>query len=136
VVVGVLFLAVACGAYNLASLAAENLTDIRLPRVDLPLPDLGGLLPGWVTGEVEGQGVMLEVVIINQDGLNFRSAPGLESSIITLLPNGSRVRYLDGPKVVDDVPWVQVRARINNQNVEGWVSANFVRQVAPDAGTR
>lgn len=134
VVVGVLFLAVACGAYNLASLAAENLTDIRLPRVDIPLPDLGFRLPDWLTGDVAGQGALLEVAISDRDGLNLRDAPGLGSNVITLLPNGSRVRFLDGPKLVDNVPWVQVRARIDNRSIEGWVSASYVRQVPSDAG--
>jgi eukaryotic-like serine/threonine-protein kinase len=134
VVVGVLFLAVACGAYNLASLAAENLADIRLPRVDIPLPDLGFRLPDWLTGDVAGQGALLEVAISDRDGLNLRDAPGLGSRVITLLPNGSRVRFLDGPKLVDNVPWVQVRARIDNRNIEGWVSASYVRQVPSDAG--
>jgi hypothetical protein len=38
-----------------------------------------------------------------------------------------QVRRISGPVVVDDVPWLQVRARIGDRDVEGWVSAHFVR---------
>lgn len=129
VIMGVMFLVVVCGAYNLGSLAAEQLTDIRLPRIALPLPDLGINLPGWLTGEAEGPGTVLEVSIPDSEGLNIREAPGLGTRVITLLPNGTRVKRIDGPRVVDGVPWMQVRARINGRDIEGWVSANYVKPV-------
>jgi hypothetical protein len=125
----VVFLIVVCGAYNLGSIAVEHLTDIQLPHLTLPALDVGVNLPGWLTGEVEGPGLTLEVSIPDSEGLNIRDAPGLNTKIITLLPNGTRVKRVDGPRVVDGVPWMQVRARIDGRDVEGWVSANYVKPV-------
>jgi serine/threonine protein kinase len=127
--IGVIFLIVVCGAYNLGSIAVEHLADIRLPHLTLPVLDVGVNLPGWLTGEVEGPGLTLEVSIPDSEGLNMRDAPGLTTQIITLLPNGTRVKRIDGPRVVDGVPWMQVRARIDGRDIEGWVSANYVKPV-------
>ncbi|HWQ11235.1 MAG TPA: SH3 domain-containing protein, partial [Roseiflexaceae bacterium] len=112
-----LFAAVACGAYYLSSTAAGQALE-------------GGpsiALPDWLTGVVGGQGQVLVVTIGDIEGLNLRDAPGLGSQVIGLLPNGARVRQIGGPRTVDDVPWLQVRAEIDGQVVEGWVSAHFVR---------
>jgi len=128
-IIGVVFLIVVCGAYNLGSVAVEHLADIHLPRFTLPIPDIGINLPGWLTGDAEGPGVVLEVSIPDSEGLNLRDGPGLTTGIITLLPNGTRVKRVDGPRVVDGVPWMQVRARIDGRDIEGWVSANYVKPV-------
>lgn len=121
-----LFIAVGGGAYLLASLAFEGLTSIRLPRPDIPAPT-GLSLPGWLTGVAEGPGEVLVVTIGDVEGLNLRDGPGLGSQVIGLLPNGARVRKLDGPRIVDDVPWVLVRSELNGRQVEGWVSQYYVR---------
>jgi hypothetical protein len=130
VVMLTLLIVVACGAYYGASLALGALADIQLPRpqIDVPsLPDLGFSLPEWLTGIVSGGGQTLVVTGVPDEGLNLRSAPGLKTQVIGLLPNGARVRRLEGPRSVDGVPWLRVRAKLPDGEREGWVSALFVK---------
>lgn len=120
------FVLVGSGAYVLTSLALEGLTSIRLPRPQVSLPE-GIALPDWLTGVGGGSGEILIVTIGDVEGLNLRDEPGLNTRIIDLLPNGTRVRKLEGPRIVDNLPWVRVRGEINGRPVEGWVSQLFVR---------
>lgn len=122
----ILFVIVGCGAYYGASIAVEALSGFRLPRPELQVPT-GVPLPEWITGTVGGEGDILTVTIGDIEGLNLRSAPGLGSDIIALLPNGTQVRKLEGPNEADGVSWLRVRAQINGQTLEGWVSERFVR---------
>jgi hypothetical protein len=125
-----LLLVVACGAYYGASRALSTLTNIELPRpeIDLPsLPELGVSLPEWLTGVVSGQGEVLVVNIEGPEGLNLRDAPSKDANVIALLPSGTHVRKLDGPRTVDDIIWVHVRAKLADGEHEGWVSALFVK---------
>jgi hypothetical protein len=108
----------------------DKLTNIELPRpaLDLPAPpDLRSYLPDWLTAVVGGEGPVLIVTGVPDEGLNLRAAPGLNSQVVGLLPNGTRVRKLEGPRTVDNVPWLRVRTKVDNQDREGWVSANFVK---------
>jgi hypothetical protein len=130
VVLLALLLVVSCGAYYGASLALGALTNVQLPRpqIDLPsLPDLGISLPEWLTGIVSGGGRTLVVTGVPDEGLNLRAAPGLQTQVIGLLPNGARVRQLEGPRVVDTVPWLRVRAKLADGEHEGWVSSLFLK---------
>ncbi|GAB4118597.1 MAG: serine/threonine protein kinase [Roseiflexaceae bacterium] len=129
-IMAIMFFVAICGAYQLGSLALEELTNIRTPRLEVPanMIDLG--LPEWLTGTVEGEGELFEIVINSSEGLNLRSQPGVQQPILTLLPNGTQVRRIDGPKIVDGIPWMHVRVRINGQNVEGWISANYIKAVS------
>ncbi|MEO7912991.1 MAG: serine/threonine protein kinase [Roseiflexaceae bacterium] len=116
--------------YYGVSLALDKLTNIELPRpaFDLPaLPDLGIEWPSWLTGVVGGSGQVLVVTGVPDEGLNLRAVPALNGQVITLLPNTTRVRVLDGPRVVDDVPWMHIRATLDGREVEGWASVNFLR---------
>ncbi len=119
-----LFAAVACGAYAITSSAAGRIDQgFELPSLSLPsLP-----LPDWLTGVVDGEGEVLVVTIGDIEGLNLRESPGLQTRVIGLLPNGARVRRLEGPRVVDNVSWIKVRAEVDGRPVDGWVSATFVR---------
>jgi eukaryotic-like serine/threonine-protein kinase len=130
VVLLTLLLVVACGTYYGASLALSALTNIELPRpqIDLPsLPELGISLPEWLTGVVSGQGEVLVVNIEGPEGLNLRDAPSKDSKVIALLPTGTHVRKIDGPRTIDDIPWLHVRAKLADGEREGWVSALFVK---------
>lgn len=133
VIVISLLLVVACGAYYGVSVLIDRVANIELPRptLDLPalpdLPDLGLNLPEWLTGIVSGNGQVLVVSGVPDEGLNLRDQPGLNTQVIGLLPNGTRVRLIGGPRTVDNVPWVMVHVRLNDQDLEGWVSGNFVK---------
>ena len=130
VVLLIMVLVVSCGAYYGASLAIGALTNIQLPRpqIELPsLPDLGFSLPEWLTGIVSGGGKTLVVTGVPDEGLNLRADPGLQTEVIGLLPNGARVRQLEGPRVVDTVPWLRVRAKLSDGEHEGWVSSLFLK---------
>jgi hypothetical protein len=125
-----MLLVFACAGYYGISLAADKLADIQLPRptIDLPgLPDLGIDLPSWLTGIVGGRGEVLVVTGVPDEGLNLRKAPSLSAEVFTLLPNNTRVRKLEGPRVVDGVPWLRVRGMAGDREVEGWASANFLK---------
>jgi hypothetical protein len=117
------------GYYGI-SLALDKLVNIELPRptLDLPaLPDLGIEWPSWLTGVVGGSGQVLVVTGVPDEGLNLRAEPSLNGQVIKLLPNTTRVRVIDGPRVVDSVPWMRVRATLDGQDIEGWASANFLK---------
>jgi hypothetical protein len=118
-VVLALFVVVACGAYAISTTAAGQI------GLGIPLPSV--TLPDWVTGVVSGQGEVLIVTIGDIEGLNMRDAPGLQTRVIALLPNGARVRRLEGPRTVDGVPWLKVRAQLDGRVQDGWVSATFVQ---------
>lgn len=122
-----LLLAIAWGSYMGASIVAGQLPQLSLPQIGLPrinLPRITLPIPDWVIGV--GQGEML-IVSINE-GLNLRDQPGLNSNVITVIPNGTRVQKVEGPTVVDDVPWVRVRIEQEGaEPLEGWMSLNFLK---------
>jgi hypothetical protein len=132
VILLVLFVTIVCGTYYVTTLAVQRLAGIELPRpsVDIPtwLPDFGVNLPEWLTGVPGGGGEVL--LISGADELRLRDAPGLTTTIIAGLREGERVRRIGGPEFVDNVPWLRVRANVNGQTVEGWLSANFLKTEA------
>jgi serine/threonine protein kinase len=125
-----LLVAFCVGSYlaNSFSRAAQN---VQVPSlgISLPeLPDLGIEWPGWLTGVVSGRG---EVLVVMIDNLNLRAEPGLKTQVIAMLPNSTQVRKIGGPRQVDNVSWYQVRARVGDRDLEGWVSANYVKPQNP-----
>jgi hypothetical protein len=85
--------------------------------------DIGFGIPDWLPGTDPGE----VYVVSDATALNIRDQPGLtNSNVITALPNGTRVRKLEGPVMQDNVPWVRVRAEVEDQTIEGWVSENFL----------
>lgn len=131
----------ACGAYYGITVLVDRVANIELPRpsLDLPalglelpnldavLPALGIELPGWLTGVVSGGGQVWVVNIEGPEGLNLRQAPGVSAPIITFLPSGTHVRQIDGPQAADNTDWIKVRAELDGQIVEGWVSRLYVK---------
>lgn len=122
-----LFLAVGFGAYYTASVVAEQLINVQLPRPQLNLPDLGFDLPEWLTGVASGGGEVMIVTIRDSEGLNLRASPGLNTDVIALLPNGTRVRKVGESRLADSVEWVPVRVQLDGREVEGWLSALYVK---------
>jgi len=78
----------------------------------------------WLDGLLNGD----EIYIVNiADGLNLRSAPAVEAPILAVVPNGSPVLKLEGPRVEDAIAWLRVRAEVEGRQVEGWMSMNYLR---------
>ena len=98
--------------------------------------DTGGITASEVaTATPSGRGVLTVngVAIISTtegDRLNMRNQPGLNTSIIARLDNGTRVVLLDGPIASDGFTWWEVRL---NTGLTGWVveSAENVRTLIP-----
>ena len=87
------------------------------------------------TATPSGRGILTVngVAIISTtegDRLNMRNQPGLNSTIVARLENGTRVVILDGPVAGDGFTWWQVRL---NTGLSGWVveSADGVRTLIP-----
>lgn len=95
------------------------------------LPAGGGTAAGVVdeAGQGVGNAGMTSLLRVGQDAvvtlsnrrdsLRLRNAAGLNGRVIVLLPNGTRVRVLDGPRNVDNFVWWQVRTPEGNV---GWVA--------------
>lgn len=131
VVMLMLFLVAGVLAYSLATAAVERLVGFRLPlpRVQINLPSVPSNLPEWLTGVVSGGQNVYVVSGVADEGLNLRDAAGVNSNVIGLLPNGTLVRKLEGPRNVDGVDWLRVRTRSGDKELEGWVSLKFIKPV-------
>lgn len=128
-----LFVVVACVGYYSATLIAKRVSNVELPTLTFSLPQLPELginlnlptPPDWLTGVVSGGG---QVWIVNSpNGLNLRKTPGLQTEVVTLLPNTALVRQIGEPRTVDGVKWLPVRAKVDGAIVEGWVSSSYVK---------
>ncbi|NJO07488.1 MAG: SH3 domain-containing protein, partial [Chloroflexaceae bacterium] len=110
---------------RLFAIRLPGLGDFGLPQINLPTLNLD--VPDWLNRTEPGD--ILIVNISSVEGLNVRDAPGLSTNVIATVPSGTRVRKLEGPTVVDDVPWVRGRIdREGAQPLEGWMSQNFLEQ--------
>jgi serine/threonine protein kinase len=125
VLMALLFVVVA-GSYAGASFLADRFFAIELPQIGMPqinLPSIDLEVPDWLQSSEPN-----EMLIVNiNDGLNLRDAPGLTTNVVTVVPNGTRVEKLEGPRTVDNVPWVRVQTELNGEQVEGWMSRNFLQ---------
>jgi hypothetical protein len=63
------------------------------------------------------------------EGLNLRREPGAldRASIVAVLPNGAMVSALEGPRLIDSVDWLRVRAEHEGRIVEGWMALRFLQ---------
>jgi hypothetical protein len=114
---------VVIGSYSAASFVVDQFFAIKLPQITLP--DFSLELPEWFPG-AEEQNVL--VVNINE-GLYLREEPGLSTTILANIPNGTRVYQLDEPVVVDNVEWVKVRTETGEgEPLEGWMSLNYLKE--------
>ena len=109
-----LLLGVVYGSYIGASYVVDRFFEISLPQISLPFT-----LPDWWPG---GE----ETLVVSAEELNVRDQPGTQGALRTTLLKGTRVVKLEGPRTVGDTSWVRVRAVVNDQTVEGWVSLKYL----------
>ncbi|MCU0491679.1 MAG: serine/threonine protein kinase [Chloroflexaceae bacterium] len=115
-----LLLAVAFGSYLLASDLVRRFANIELPRPTLP--DIGGIqIPAWLGGAPAGP-----AYVINTDALNMRESADINAPVIRAFPRGTRVQQIAGPETVGTIQWVKVRAELDGQAYEGWMSLGLL----------
>ena len=68
-----------------------------------------------------------DTVVVNADGLNFRSAPGLTGDVAVILPSGLRATVVAGPAAADNFTWYQLDAN----GVTGWSAGEFLAPAGP-----
>lgn len=131
-----LVLIVAGAGYVAATSLVPSLPTVQLPslpsfpdRPTLPgVPTAGSSGPlGWLSDLLGND----EIYLVNiAEGLNMRSAPDTadDTNIIVVVPNGTPVRYLEGPVVNNAVEWLRVRTIVNGQTYEGWMSQRYLRR--------
>lgn len=96
-------------------------------RPTLPAPPVGSGPLDWLK-ELLG---VNEVYVVNiAEGLNLRREPDASdnTNIIAVIPNGTPVQKLEGPRVVGNIPWVRVRVMLDGRQLEGWMSLNYLRR--------
>jgi uncharacterized protein YgiM (DUF1202 family) len=89
-----------------------------LPGGELDERESGGADPGIRSLLVVGQDAIVTLTE-RRDALRMRNAAGLEGRVISLLPNGTRVRVIDGPRQLDNFSWWQIRTPEGNV---GWAA--------------
>lgn len=121
---------VATASYFAVSTLVDRLTRLPVPRVpglpELPTADRGGPF-GWLEGWFGGD----ELYLVNiADGLNLRREPDASdaTNIIAVVPNGTPVRRLEGPRVEGGIPWLRVRVTVDGRELEGWMSLNYLQR--------
>lgn len=129
VLVGLVLLVAAAGffAVNALTGALKGVTPPGVPW--LPPPPTGG--SGGPFGWLDTLFGADEIYIVNiAEGLNLRRAPDATdpANIITVVPNGTPVRKLEGPRVAGNIPWLRVRVTVEGKELEGWMSLNYLRR--------
>ncbi|MEF3275419.1 MAG: protein kinase [Chloroflexus sp.] len=120
-VVVFLLLAVAVGSFWAVTWAVERMGLGNTPQ----LPSL----PTWMLPPINwaGSGMAERYVVNITEGLNLRSEPSTNpGNILMVVPVGTIVRKLEGPVIVDNIPWVKVQFEQNGQLIEGWMSLNYL----------
>jgi serine/threonine protein kinase len=114
------------GLVALASYAGVRYVSDRI-AITLPgIPGLPAIDPfAWLRDRLGGAELW---VVNNEGGLNLRSTPGLssDSMVIAVVPNGTVVRQLEGPLIVENISWIRVRVDVDGRATEGWMSLNYL----------
>ncbi len=67
------------------------------------------------------------VVTAGGDGLNLRTAPGLDATVLETLADGTVATVTDGPSEADDFAWYEVSLE---EDRSGWVAGEFLTLAA------
>ncbi len=62
------------------------------------------------------------VAVNDPDGLRLRTAPGLGTSIIATLPNGTRGVIVGNARLTDNIHWLEIQTAIGT----GWLAASYL----------
>lgn len=125
-----LVLLVAAASFFAVNALSSALKGVTVPGAPwLPPPPAGdaGGPSGWLDALFGAD----EIYIVNiAEGLNLRREPDATDpgNIITVVPNGTPVRKLEGPRVSGNISWLRVRVTVEGQEVEGWMSLNYLRK--------
>jgi uncharacterized protein YraI len=68
-----------------------------------------------------------DTVVVTAEGLNVRTAPGLDGDIAVILPPDLRATVVDGPTAADNFTWYQLDAN----GVTGWSAGEFLAPAPP-----
>lgn len=103
--------------------AAQYLTNAspEAAAAPSPTPETPGSVPGFTPGYV---------YVASVGGLNMRAAASVSSSVIAMLADGQRLQtngLSSGPDSAG-ITWLNVKTE---DNIEGWVAAEFVREQVP-----
>jgi len=72
------------------------------------------------TEETSGNGTFaIEDIVVTNDSVNMRGAPGVEGELIITLDAGVELTIIGGPEAADDYTWWQVQDQATGD--EGWV---------------
>jgi hypothetical protein len=128
VLVGMVLLVAAASFFAVNALTGA-LKGVSVPGVPwLSPPATGGA--GGPFGWLDTLFGADEIYIVNiAEGLNLRREPDATdpANIITVVPNGTPVRKLEGPRVTGNIPWLRVRVTVEGRELEGWMSLNYLR---------
>ena len=63
-----------------------------------------------------------DIVIVNTEALNLRSAAGADSDVVEILDGAAEGAVVSGPETADDMAWYEV----DFDGVQGWVSRSYL----------
>ncbi|MER3486890.1 MAG: hypothetical protein C4345_13860, partial [Chloroflexota bacterium] len=66
------------------------------------------------------------VVTADGDGLNLRAAPGIDTTVLETLPDGTAATISDGPSEAGDLTWYEISV----DDRTGWVAGEFLTLAA------
>ncbi len=67
-----------------------------------------------------------DLAVVDTDYLNLRAGSGLSSEVVTVLPDGTKVRVTAGPETEDGHDWYEVHT---SDDQSGWVAGTYLSLV-------
>ena len=84
--------------------------------------------PTATAAPVLSVGVLATVNGTGAQQLKIRAAPGLDQGLVSTLPDGTRLRVLEGPQTKDGFSWWKVQTE---DGLQGWVAGDWLVPTAP-----